>query len=235
MSLRTAEPSRFATADEEAQAAHTALRDFILAASFPCLGARAAMRRGTYRFHMYERLGTCQAARELHANLVAFATQRAAWDTAYATYIACFRHPKHLDEETFEQLLWRQLQDLHDVDAPQHAWDERVSSDPSDPRFSFSVGGEAFFVVGLNPGSWRDARRFSWPVLCFNPHEQFEALRDSGAYERLRDRIRGRDRALQGTDNPMLEDHGARSEAAQYSGRLSGTQWQCPLQLRTHS
>ena len=74
------------------------------------------------------------------------------------------------------------------------------------------------------------ARRFAWPALVFNPHAQFERLRRDGQFDRLRDRIRDRDVALQGTINPNLSDFGERSEARQYSGRdTSATAWTCPF------
>ena len=63
----------------------------------------------------------------------------------------------------------------------------------------------------------------------FNPHEQFERLRAEGRYARLRDRIMRRDGALDGFPNPMVAEHGTKSEAPQYSGRLVGPDWRCPF------
>ena len=42
-------------------------------------------------------------------------------------------------------------------------WDPRVSDDPANPHFAFSVGGTAFFVVGLHPQASRIARRTPCP------------------------------------------------------------------------
>ncbi len=120
---------------------------------------------------------------------------------------------------------------MHDLDSVRHAWDPRVSADPGDARFSFSVAGTAYFIVGLHAGSSRWARRFAWPTLVFNPHEQFSALRDSGGYDRMRTMIRGRDAHLQGTVNPALRDHGMLSEAAQYAGGDVADDWRCPLHV----
>jgi uncharacterized protein len=67
----------------------------------------------------------------------------------------------------------------------------------------------------------------------FNPHAQFDRLRQQGHYTRLRDHIRERDAALQGTANPNVSDFGEASEARQYSGRdTTGDQWRCPFQRR---
>ncbi len=105
-------------------------------------------------------------------------------------------------------------------------------TDPDNPHFSLSFGGEAFFVVGLHPNASRPARRFSSPVLVFNLHAQFERLRAEGRYEKLRASILERDTALAGSVNPMLARHGDSSEARQYSGRVVGAEWRCPLQGR---
>ncbi|MEL0210918.1 MAG: YqcI/YcgG family protein, partial [Novosphingobium sp.] len=54
-------------------------------------------------------------------------------------------------------------------------------------------------------------------------------LRNEGRYEKMRERILKRDVALAGSVNPMLARHGSASEAAQYSGRMVGKEWQCPF------
>ena len=107
-----------------------------------------------------------------------------------------------------------------------------MSSDPDDPHFSLSFGGEAFFVVGIHPNASRPARRFAKPALVFNLHDQFERLRAEGRYEGMREKILVRDEALAGSRNPMLERHGAASEARQYSGRVVDEGWACPFHYR---
>jgi FPC/CPF motif-containing protein YcgG len=141
-----------------------------------------------------------------------------------------FEGPGDLDEAGFEAAMWARLQSLSDKDA----WrgqpaDPRVSSDPADPHFGLSFGGEAFFVVGLHPGASRPARRFARPALVFNLHDQFETLREQNRYEQLRASIIARDVALAGSANPMLSRHGETSEARQYSGRAVGADWRCPF------
>src|SRR5215204_4076537 len=109
------------------------------------------------------------------------------------------------------------------------AWDTAVSSDPDDPRFAFSFGGRAFFLIGLHPGSSRWARRFAWPTIVFNAHHQFERLRTTGRYDPLQAAIRDRDTALQGSTNPTLAAFGTASEARQYAGRAVEPDWRCPF------
>ena len=112
------------------------------------------------------------------------------------------------------------LQHLHDSD--DQPWADGVADDPARAHFAFSHGGVPFFIVGLHPKASRIARRTPVPVLVFNLHEQFERLRAEGGYERMRDKIRQRDQSLQGSLNPMVDDHGSSSEARQYAGRKVG-------------
>jgi uncharacterized protein len=94
-----------------------------------------------------------------------------------------------------------------------------LSADPDDPRFSFSFARRAFYVIGLHPRSSRWARRFAWPTLIFNAHDQFEDLHAHGQFGRLKEAINRRDSALQGRPNPRLTEFGTASEAPQYAAR----------------
>jgi FPC/CPF motif-containing protein YcgG len=199
----------------------------------PCLGARSVVRRNAYELHLHGRLGTVAAAAALNAELAGFAATLRGGELA--SLVAVFSEPAAMTETRFSALLWRQLQHMHDLDRIEHAWDPRVSSDPDDPEFSFSVAATAYFVVGLHAGSSRWARRFAWPTLVFNPHAQFDALRESGGYQRMRTVIRGRDTDLQGTVNPALRDHGTMSEAGQYAGNSVSDDWRCPLHVHDRS
>jgi FPC/CPF motif-containing protein YcgG len=213
---------------------HAQLRALVLSPDFACLGARAAINQRTYRFGMYGSLGSQEATVSLANDLQVFVDEwnaSASQDpTGFKAFIASFDGPVPRSEEDFECLLWTQLQCLHQQDHA--AWDPTVTSDPADPAFSFSFAGRAFFVVGLHPGSSRWTRRFAWPTLVFNAHEQFEYLRTQGKFTRFRDAIRERELNLQGSNNPMLTDHGAESEARQYSGRAVEAGWRCPFHAK---
>src|SRR5690606_11905157 len=149
--------------------------------------------------------------------------------TLFTSFAVIFDGPVDLDEALFEQHMWDRIQSLTEKDG----WrgqtpDPRVSADPDDPNFSLSFGGEAFFVVGLHPKASRPARRFAYPTMVFNLHDQFEALRAQDRYEKLRGSILERDLELAGSINPMLARHGTVSEARQYSGRKVSDSWSCP-------
>ena len=221
--LESAQPSSFS------RVAHDAFRSFIQDTSYPCLGARAALKRETYRFGAYERLDDPDVTRGLLRDLYAFVTERRGIASSFTTYAAVFRESTGGGEEGFERALWSQLQRLHDIDRTLHRWDPHVAADPASADFSFSIGGEAFFIVGLHPDAERASRRFPWPALVFNAHEQFEDLREHGQLDGLKAQIRERDVALQGSINPNLADFGHHSEARQYAGREVGTEWTCPF------
>jgi FPC/CPF motif-containing protein YcgG len=208
---------------------HDALRALVLNDHFTCHGGKAAVRQQQSRVGLYDELGSAGAAAGLARDLTEFVADVPMRDGTFSTYLASFVGPNPADEPAFEILLWRLLQQLHDLDAPHHSWDAMVNADPDSPDFAFSFGGTAFFVIGLHAGSSRAARRFAWPTLVFNPHRQFEELRHDGRYARFQEVIRRAETELQGTINPMLGTHGAISQAAQYSGRRVEDGWHCPF------
>jgi uncharacterized protein len=208
---------------------------FVSAAAYPCLGAKAAFNGNSHVVSVLPSFASLDSSVQLAEELDKFVQSDLSREDTYATFVAIFREPRSLDEEGFERLLWRQLQELHRIDSLRHEWDKAVSSDPDDAHFSFSFGGQALYVVGLHAHSSRMARRFSWPALVFNPHEQFERLRHDGKWRRMQATIRSRDVALQGNINPMLSDFGEQSEARQYSGREVDENWRPPFRPVTSS
>ncbi|MBA3832889.1 MAG: YqcI/YcgG family protein [Chthoniobacterales bacterium] len=197
--------------------------------AFPCLGAKAAFNGGSYLLSVYDRLASDSSSEALASDLESFTQSEMCETNPYASFVAIFRSPLASDEEGFERLLWSQLQKLHQLDATKYKWDSSVVSDPNHPLFSFSLAGRALYVIGMHDRSSRLARRFPWPTLVFNPHEQFERLRHDGKWKRMQEAIRARDVILQGSTNPMLSDFGEQSEARQYSGRIVDKEWQPPF------
>ena len=201
---------------------------------FPCAGAKSALSRGGLAFqHGGDLRDDAEDARLLRG-VHAFARAQPA-DALFVSHVMLFPATPALDEADFEAALWRRLQAFHDLDRESHGWDPSVSDDPGSPHFSLSLGGRAFYVIGLHPGASRPARRFDCAALVFNLHSQFEALRASGRYDRLREAILARDVAYSGCGNPMLAVHGEQSEARQYSGRALPPDWRCPFAPRGRS
>jgi FPC/CPF motif-containing protein YcgG len=209
------------------QSIDSAFRAFVQDPDFPCLGGKSVVNVNQYTLRVYGALGKATNATSLVADLLEFGASFG--NRGLSAFVAVFPAAPPEEEISFERRLWQQLQAVHETDSGRGEWSEDVSDDPDDPRFSFSVGGKAFFVVGLHPVSSRLARRFRWPTLVFNPHEQFTRLREEGRFESLRSAIRQRDIALQGTMNPNVADFGEESEARQYSGRKTEPGWKCPF------
>jgi FPC/CPF motif-containing protein YcgG len=225
-------PSRLAgKADDPLVAtAHAEFRDFVTGHDFPCVGARAAYNSESYVLAVYDEVGAKASTAELARDLFEFTRSEIRDASEYATFVAVFRQPEVCDEVAFEQRLWQQLGRLNQLDADHFEWDPSVRSDPTDPQFSFSFAGQSLYVIGMHPNSSRIARRFRWPAMIFNPHEQFERLRADGKWKRMQETIRERDVQLQGTINPMLSDFGTATEARQYSGRAVEEDWRAPFE-----
>jgi FPC/CPF motif-containing protein YcgG len=209
--------------------AHQRFREFVTRPDFSCLGAKAALNDEKYGFAVYDKMGGNESTAGLCRDLFHFAQSEKIARSDYATFVAIFQSPLGLTEAKFEARLWLQLRQLHRADIEHFDWDKHVSRDPGDPHFSFSFAGQAFYIVGMHANSSRRARRFPWPTLVFNPHEQFERLRTDGKWKRMQQTIRAREIALQGSINPMLNDFGEESEARQYSGRAVPDDWRPPF------
>lgn len=204
------------------------MKAWVLDADYPCLGARAVFNRDRAHVVTTGRLGQVRSSFDVYCALRDFG-ESADPDAGFTSLLAAFGGPPPPTERAFEDALWRTLQHLCDFDDT--PWNPEVSSDPDDVNFSFSIGGTAFFVVGLHPHASRMARRAPWPILTFNLHAQFEQLKQTERYAHMRDTIRARDLELQGSVNPMVADHGTISEARQYSGRAVSDSWQAPLDV----
>lgn len=209
------------------------LKDHIADQAFPCVGAKAALARGTLEVMTCRNFASAWDDLRIHDQLFRFAAAYRAAPGLFRSLAVIFEGPHDLSEEQFELLLWERLQSLSDKDVWRgQEYDPSVSADPDHPHFSLSFGGEAFFVVGLHPRSSRPARRHAHPAMIFNLHDQFEQLRAQGKYEGMREKILVRDEMLAGSRNPMLARHGEASEARQYSGRAVGPEWRCPFAYR---
>lgn len=217
---------------EPEKALHIAgeLRAFIADPDYPCVGAKSALAKDSLEILVAHDLGSGWDDLRIHESLLQWSRDYERDPEDLRSLAIVFAGPDDLDEVGFEQRMWERLQSLADKDGWRgQSYDESVSPDPSDPHFSLSFGGQAYFVVGLHPGASRPARRFAHPTLVFNLHDQFERLREDGRYSKIRRTVLERDLDLAGSLNPMLEEHGEGSEARQYSGREVSDEWVCPF------
>jgi FPC/CPF motif-containing protein YcgG len=206
--------------------------DFIKLKDYPCVAAKAAAAQSHVGCLVVPDMTSESSDREILDFMYAFVDEYRSSPAIYHSAAILFETPIDGNEEQFEVMLWKKLQSLSDLDAQQYAYDERVSSDPQSPQFSFSLKREAFFIVAMHPQSSRLARKFAYPVLVFNPHQQFEQLRKNNHFHQMKETVRHRDVHYSGSVNPMLEDFGAFSETKQYSGRIYDKHWKCPLQIK---
>lgn len=209
--------------------AANALRDFISTQSFPCVGAKSALNKKRLFIREFGNLASPEATESLHNSLVEYSENYPEPGQAPVSFAAIFT--SHAPSElAFEDLLWKQLAALHEIDRCKGIrWNSTVSDNPDSNQFSFSVGGRPYFVVGMHPQASRLARRTPFICLIFNFHDQFEALKATGKYSSMQRAIRERDIALQGSINPVLARFGESSEARQYSGRAINEAWRCPF------
>ena len=202
---------------------------FIGQDSYPCVAARAAMTRKQIPCFVVEHMNCPAEDRRILSFLYDFIADFRRARTSLHSAAVIWRHPQQLSEKEFDELMWRRLQALSDLDAARFRYDERVAYDPMDPNFSYSLAEEAFFIIGLHPASSRRSRQFDHPALVFNPHIQFNQLRQRNQYDKLKKIVRKRDTQYSGSVNPMLSDFGQAPEVYQYSGRQYDNSWTCPL------
>ena len=86
---------------------HDELRALVLNEHFTCMGGKAALRQGTYRFGFYGDMTSAAAARGLARDLFTFTGDMPALDGGFTTFLASFTGPNPPDEEAFERTLWR--------------------------------------------------------------------------------------------------------------------------------
>ncbi|KJV34826.1 guanitoxin biosynthesis heme-dependent pre-guanitoxin N-hydroxylase GntA [Luteibacter yeojuensis] len=196
--------------------------------AFPCFAGRTANRRHQVD-HLFAHAMGCPSHDGILAKGIAAFAQANPPEGTFRSLVVHFTDADPVPEPLFEKLLFARLEGIQRIDARKHAWDPKVSSDPDDPAFSMSIGGEAFYVVGLHPGASRPGRRLAHPALVFNLHSQFEFLRQHERYDRLKAAIIQEDIERNGSANPMLAAHGESSEAIQYSGRHITGEWRCPF------
>jgi FPC/CPF motif-containing protein YcgG len=203
--------------------------DFIKNKEFPCVAAKTALTWKQIKCLVVDHMACPKDDAAILQFIYDFVDEYRQSTKLYHSLAIIFKGPENPNEAQFEEFLWQRLQALSNLDAQRYGYDKRVVADPTSPDFSFSLKEEAFFVIGLHPGSSRLARQFKYPTLVFNAHAQFEQIRANSRFDGLRDTIRTRDVAYSGSINPMLEDYGQASEVYQYSGRVYDEAWKCPF------
>jgi FPC/CPF motif-containing protein YcgG len=203
--------------------------NFLNEKGFPCVAAKAAFTRGQIRCMVSHSMACPAYDHKILKFLYSFVDDYRNSKTSFHSAAVIFSKAAIDSEGTFDKLLWERLDALAELDRLKFKHDPRVDADPASTNFSYSLKEESFFIIGLNPFSGRKARRFEHPTLVFNPHAEFEKLRNSDRYSRMKQTVRKRDLAFSGSVNPLLSDFGESSEVQQYSGVRHDANWKCPL------
>ncbi len=202
---------------------------FISDALFPCVAAKDALSKDNIQIYIAQHIA-CPADDEgILAFLYTFTDAYRVVEKGFHSAAIIFEQPENMSEDIFDNFMWQRLSALKILDEKNYQHDARVSNDPNSPNFSFSVKEEAYFILALHANNSRPARKFKYPTLIFNPHAQFEAMKTTNRYEKMKAVVRKKDMALAGSINPMLSNFGEASEVFQYSGKQYDNNWQCPL------
>lgn len=207
-------------------------KEMIFHKTFPCVAAKDALNKGNIEIFTAGHLACPHDDERIIEFIYGFTKRFRDREKGFHSAVILFPLTNPLNEEQFEMLLFQRLKALRTIDAKKFKYDPRVSDDPESENFSFSLMEEAFFIIGLHPGSSRPARQSSVPAIVFNPHVQFEELREKELYGKMRAIVRKRDLEYSGSINPMLTDFGSRSEIFQYSGRWHSSEETCPFDIR---
>ncbi len=246
MEKRRASPYLFYPVNGELQPRSSSIKDFLQPAlldkvyheishtlqqdKYPCVAAVQSYTKNQYEVGFYDSLGLGNRNYELASDLIHFVENLDLQKTPFQSFWAVFEETKSLSEEEFEKALWRELSYLTSHQELPDSWDPSFSSNPEDKNFCFSLGGHAFYVVGLHPNSSRLSRRFPFPVLLFNAYEQFNSLIKKGTFAPMVKANRKLDSLFQGSVNPMVEKYSESWESIQFSGKSNPENWKCPFQ-----
>ncbi len=199
---------------------------YILGDDHPCVMAQSMFRSKNHTLKTYSEMNRVNNSIELLKDLTAYIERSNKVWPEITSFIAVFEDEQIDTELEFEIKLWGQLSMLVELD--ELPWNIEVERDQESSNFGMSVAGEAFFIVGLHPKSSRAARQAPYTAMVFNLHSQFDKLRTDGVFHKVRDTIRQRDKAKNGSINPMMSDFGESTEALQYSGRKNES-GKCPF------
>ncbi len=125
--------------------------DYLNAKEFPCIAAKAALAKQQVKCMVADHMACPKDDINILQFLYDFVDQYRSSNEFYNSAAIIFTGPQMHSEEMFDALLWQRLQALQTADAKNHIFDNRVESDPSSAKFSFSIKQEAFYIIGLHP------------------------------------------------------------------------------------
>jgi FPC/CPF motif-containing protein YcgG len=205
------------------------ISSLVFSNNYPCIAALKTLSTGQYHTGVFGTLGEGDHSARLATALLELRDEQKKTGSLELSYFAVFPDLTEMDEEEFERRLWRELSLMTQVPDIDKTWDPAFSDNPEDKNFCFSLGGTAFFVVGMHANSSRISRRLRYPTLVFNVYEQFKELDRRNRYQPMIQANRKRDIQFQGDVNPMSEKYNDTWESIQFSGRNNSADWKCPF------
>jgi len=162
---------------------------------FPCFFGAESVASGDPLYTAVPSMTHKDALLDLGRTLLAYLD---VWEehSDHASLVAFFRPPeRELTEAAYHERLWHILQFLH-VHDPE-PWPDEIPTDPDDPYWEFSFGGEPMFPTCRAPFYEKRKSRYC-PVgleITFQPRALFENLdvtADTEAGQHAREVIHGR-------------------------------------------
>lgn len=139
------------------------------------------------------------------------------WKISFSSYMGLFPNEVLETQEAASTALFTLLLHMHAYDkAKGYEWATGISNNPKNPLFSFSLGGEAFFIPFMYKDAYAPARRSPIPFLVFNSHRLFQYLKDKGKFSSARNVIQKNQLRQYGFIPDLLHDYGDDLEFPQY-------------------
>lgn len=198
---------------------------------FPCIFGAESVRDGDPLYTAVPSMSDKDALLELGRTLLEYLdTYR---DRERASLVTFFEPPaRALSEAEYHDALWHVLQFLH-VHDPE-PWPEDIPTEPDDPYWEFSFGGEPMFPTCRAP-FYDDRKSRYCPIgleITFQPRGLFEELNvtaDTEAGRRAREVIQGRLEDYDGVcPHADLGDWGAEGDREWPQYMLSADETQAP-------
>lgn len=200
------------------QKAHTYFREMVFNPDFACVAGRGVTKGKQYAFNAYPDMTASDTAEGVAHDLFKFKNEfglsQAPEKVQLVSFIATFKEPQSINQIDGAAHMYQLLGNMHNHDKQQgFDWNPTVSRDIKSPNFGYSSGGDAFFITYLYPHASSEARRSEIPLVLFTAHSVLDKLKESNAFEKLKNHARQR----QETIHPHSGNHGETNEFRQYA------------------
>lgn len=206
---------------------HNSLRGMCMHSHYPCPGAQMVFLNSDERIAVFEGL-TDNNIYQVCFSLSCYILEYLSGDTGNdLTFILMFKELRRWTKGSFRKHFWKFLKNISQLQDKYYPYAKGYSPVLKDKNFSFSFGEVANYIAAFFADSPRVTRRFAYTALIFNPHDQFNKLKESGKFVSFQKSVDIKDHRLQGSNNESLTDFGEQSEWPQYDS-IDGSSG-CPI------